>query len=154
MGDMACATGGAFTSIISMGAIRTKVQDYIRILNRPLVLSKYRNFVKTSFFSRDHLGLGFVTTITKPVFNTSKNSDNQTLAGVVGIDIPVSRFEAFAPQSRLGPLGYTFGINTNGFLIFHPKLRAFANYLEDPAHNDIEDVEVFDDITKLREEMI
>ena len=46
----------------------------------------------------------------------------------------------------------TFAIT--GFLIFHPELRAFANYLEDPAHNDIEDVEVFDDITKLREEMI
>ena len=63
------------------------------------------------------------------------------MAGVVGIDIPVSRFEGFAPKTELGPLGYTFGLNTNGFLIFHPKLSALSNYLEDPAHNDIEDVE-------------
>ena len=34
----------------------------------------------------------------------SISQDNQTLAGVVGIDIPVSRFEAFAPRSQLGPL--------------------------------------------------
>ena len=61
--------------------------------------------------------------------------DNQTLAGVVGIDIPVSRFEAFAPRSHLGPFGYPFAINTNGFLIFHPNLWMIANYLEDPAHN-------------------
>merc|ERR1712223_1639134 len=153
--DMACATGGSFTSIISMGAIRTKVQDYIRILNRPLVLSKYRNFVKTSFFSRDHLGLGFVTTITMPVFNTSTESDNQTLAGVVGIDIPVARFEAFAPRSHLGPFGYPFAINTNGFLIFHPNLWMIANYLEDPAHNDLEEVEGdTPEIKELRKAMI
>ena len=53
----------------------------------------------------------------------------------MGIDIPVSRFEAFAPKSHLGPLGYPFAINTNGFLIFHPNLWMIANYLEDPAHN-------------------
>ena len=69
------------------------------------------------------------------------SQDNQTLAGVVGIDIPVSRFEGFAPKTESGPLGYVFGLNTNGFLIFHPKLSSLSNYLDDPAHNDIEDVE-------------
>ncbi len=76
-----------------------------------------------------------------PVFNTSALSDNQTLAGVVGIDIPISNFEALTPQSALGPLGYTFGVNSNGFLLFHPKMWALANYLEDPSHNDLEDLE-------------
>lgn len=77
------------------------------------------------------------------------------MAGVVGIDIPVSRFEAFAPRSQLGPLGYTFGLNTNGFLIFHPNLWMISNYLEDPAHNDLEDIEgSSDEIRQLRKEMI
>ena len=81
--------------------------------------------------------------------------DNQTLAGVVGIDIPISRFESFAPRAHLGPLGYTFGINTNGFLIFHPRLWMVSNYLEDPAHNDLEDIEgVSEEMTRLRKEMI
>ena len=31
------------------------LQDYIRILNRPLVLSKTNDFFQTTFFSRDHL---------------------------------------------------------------------------------------------------
>ena len=31
------------------------IQDYIRILNRPLVLSKTNDFFQTTFFSRDHL---------------------------------------------------------------------------------------------------
>lgn len=93
--------------------------------------------------------------MTKPVFNTSVDSDNQTLAGVVGIDIPVSGFATFAQKSHLGPLGYSFGLNTNGFLIFHPNLWSVSNYLEDPAHNDLEDIEGdAPEILKLRQEMI
>ena len=77
------------------------------------------------------------------------------MAGVVGIDIPVSRFEAFAPKAKLGPLGYSFGVNTNGFLIFHPKLWMFSNYLEEPVHNDLEDVEGgSEDISLLRKQMV
>lgn len=93
--------------------------------------------------------------MTKPVFNTSVDSDNQTMAGVVGIDIPVSGFQTFAQKSHLGPLGYSFGINTNGFLIFHPSLWSVSNYLEDPVHNDLEDIEGnLPEILKLRQEMI
>jgi hypothetical protein len=79
--------------------------------------------------------------------------DNQTLAGVVGIDIPVSRFEGFAPRNKLGPLGYAFGLNANGFLIFHPNLWIMSNYLEEPAHNDLADIEG-DSVETLRRKMI
>ena len=96
-----------------------------------------------------------MTTVTLPVFNTSTTSDNQTLAGIVGIDIPVSRFEFFAPRAKLGPLGYAFGLNTNGFLIFHPSLWLVENYLEDPAHNDFADVEGdTEQLNEIRKEMI
>ncbi|XP_071749131.1 voltage-dependent calcium channel subunit alpha-2/delta-2 isoform X14 [Lepeophtheirus salmonis] len=108
---MACRTGGAFTTITAMGAIRTKVQ-----------------------------GLGLITTVTYPVFNTSDGSDNQTLAGVVGIDIPVNDLEALIPRRQLGALGYGFALNQNGFLVFHPKLWSFMNYFEDPSHVDFADV--------------
>ena len=52
-------------------------------------------------------------------------------------------------------MGYTFAINSNGFLIFHPDLWMVSNYLEDPAHNDLADVEGNSEaITALRREMI
>ena len=60
---------------------------------------------------------------------------------MVGVDIPVSLFEEMSPNSQLGPLGYTFGLNQNGFLVFHPSLWMDANFLEDPAHIDIADIE-------------
>lgn len=93
--------------------------------------------------------------MTLPVFNTSMESDNQTLAGIVGIDIPIKKFEFFAPRAKLGPLGYTFAMNTNGFLIFHPSLWMVENYLEDPAHNDFADIEGdIEPLTSIRKEMI
>ena len=81
--------------------------------------------------------------------------DNQTLAGVVGIDIPVSKFEELAPIHQLSPLGYAFGLNQNGFLVFHPRLWMDSNFLEDPAHIDFADVEGdSDEFNDLRRAMI
>jgi hypothetical protein len=59
--------------------------------------------------------------------------NNQTLAGVVGVDIPVFTFNSLTPRSKLGPFGYSFGLNPNGFTIWHPDLWTVANYLEDPG---------------------
>ena len=74
---------------------------------------------------------------------------------MIGIDIPISRFEAFAPLNQLGPLGKSFAVNENGFLIFHPSLWTVSNYLEDPAHNDLEDIEGDSQaISSLRKAMI
>jgi len=56
---------------------------------------------------------------------------DQSLFGLVAIDIPVFVFKAMTPRSKLGPLGYSFGLNSNGFTIWHPELFAVANYLED-----------------------
>ena len=78
--------------------------------------------------------------MTLPVFNISVHS-NQTLAGVVGVDIPVSAIQAFEPRRALGPSGYTFAANQNGHLLFHPAMWMDENYLEDPAHVDISNAE-------------
>ena len=74
---------------------------------------------------------------------------------MIGIDIPISRFESFAPRNQLGPLGKSFAVNENGFLIFHPSLWTVSNYLEDPAHNDLEEIEGDSEaISSLRKAMI
>ena len=70
-----------------------------------------------------------VTTMTLPVFNISVHvsliihvilegfkegiqfQSNQSLAGVVGVDIPVSAIQGFEPRRALGPSGYTFAMN-------------------------------------------
>ncbi|PRD27397.1 UNVERIFIED_CONTAM: Voltage-dependent calcium channel subunit alpha-2/delta-1 [Trichonephila clavipes] len=55
--EIACSNRGRysflfcyFTSIQAMGAVRTKIQDYVKVLGRPLVLSGTRNFEWTNFY--------------------------------------------------------------------------------------------------------
>ncbi len=83
------------------------------------------------------------------------NQSNQTLAGVVGIDIPVFVMENLSPRRALGPLGYAFAINQNGHLLFHPSMWMDANYLQEPAHIDLYAAEGETDVVEsLRRAMI
>merc|ERR1711936_276196 len=79
--EMACGTQGSHTMITSMGAIRTQIQgSYVDIISRPLVLSKEHPIEFSSIYL-NAIGLGFTSTMSLPVFNTttSPDNDNQTL---------------------------------------------------------------------------
>ena len=43
---------------------------------------------------------------------------------------------------QLGPLGYAFSLNRNGFVLFHPNLQAVHGRLHNPPNADLLDVEV------------
>ncbi len=74
---------------------------------------------------------------------------------MVGVDIPVSLMEDASPRAQLGPLGYSFGANANGLLVFHPGMWMDVNFLEDPAHVDLEDIEgEGDDVKALRRGLV
>ncbi len=115
------------------------------------------------------------------------------MSGVVAVDLPISLLEDSAPRAQLGPLGYSFGINRNGLLVYHPGMylhirrvcymyntmpwpsgnslfllwstlcTVFSpiglwmddNYLQDPAHVDLEDVEGEEaEVKQLRQGMV
>lgn len=42
---------------------------------------------------------------------------------------------------QLGPNGYAFAINSNGYIIFHPNLQAAKGFLDHPPNVDLLDVE-------------
>ena len=153
---MACETLGSFERIAHIGEIRTKIHgSYMNIISRPLVLSG-QHPLKYSSIYQDAMGLGVMVTATLPVFNTSFKSNNQSLAGIVGVDIPLSKFALFAPKQHLGPLGYTFGLNTNGYVTYHPRFWLTPEkYLNDPANHDFNDIEGNSkDLIRLRRDMI
>lgn len=49
---------------------------------------------------------------------------NQTILGVMGTDVTTKEMQEFIPKEKLGSSGYAFAINNNGYVIFHPKLKA------------------------------
>uniref|UniRef100_T1J4G3 VWFA domain-containing protein n=1 Tax=Strigamia maritima TaxID=126957 RepID=T1J4G3_STRMM len=151
---MACNNKGYFTSISSLGAIRDGVQDYVNVLSRPMVLSGEKQFELTNFYD-DVMGLGMVTTITLPVYNRSLDGVGQSIVGVMGVDIPVKSLEQLGPNREMGPIGYSFAINHNGFIVFHPDMKTQGDYLDDPPEVDLVDLE--EDIplmNQLRQKMI
>ncbi|XP_071139285.1 voltage-dependent calcium channel subunit alpha-2/delta-2-like isoform X3 [Mytilus edulis] len=140
---MACANRGKFSEIPAMGAIRARVQGYVDVIARPVVLSN-RHDMKWNSVYRDGLGLGMMTTVTLPVYNKTDNADrqaNQTILGVMGTDVTTAQMEKYTPVWKLGPNGYSFAINANGYVMFHPKLRVHDDF-KDPPNMDFLDIEV------------
>ena len=42
----------------------------------------------------------------------------------MGSDVTVGEMEQYIPTNKLGPNGYAFAINSNGYIVFHPNLKA------------------------------
>ncbi|XP_022109124.1 voltage-dependent calcium channel subunit alpha-2/delta-1-like isoform X3 [Acanthaster planci] len=169
--EMACSNKGYFSNIQSFGAVRLTTLDYVPVLSRPMVLSGRKHFQWSDIYL-DVLGLGMMTTLTRPVYNKTGENNQQMLA-VVGTDITTKNMEDTVPQRKpqlnatygqaIGPEGYAFGINSNGYILLHPRLKAEEEieailelgYLTEPPNVDFLEVEYeIPEKTELRINMI
>ncbi|XP_053376800.1 voltage-dependent calcium channel subunit alpha-2/delta-2-like [Mercenaria mercenaria] len=155
---MACANKGYFSQIPAMGAVRSKVQEYVDVISRPLALNRSKHELWTSIYQGIYqdAGLGMMTTVTLPVYNrTSPNgTTDQTILGVMGIDVTTEAMLKKAPLRKFGPNGFPFAINANGYIVFHPNLKVQSD-LKDPPNVDFLEVEVESDKNiELRNSMI
>ncbi|XP_007889125.1 voltage-dependent calcium channel subunit alpha-2/delta-1 isoform X2 [Callorhinchus milii] len=124
---MACANKGYYFEIPSIGAIRINTQEYLDVLGRPMVLAgvKAKQVQWTNVYL-DALELGLVITGTLPVFNLTKDASgnqNQLILGVMGIDVSLEDVKRLTPRYTLGPNGYYFAIDPNGYVLLHPNLQ-------------------------------
>ncbi|KAL8582549.1 hypothetical protein ACOMHN_063147 [Nucella lapillus] len=115
--------------------------EYIPVLSRPQVLKNAKAFEWGNIY-KDHLGLGMMTTVTLPVYNRTQGSSNQTILGVMGIDVPTTELGKHTPYVQIGPLGYSFAINPNGYAVFHPNLKRTGRYMKDPPNIDLMELEL------------
>uniref|UniRef100_A0A6Q2WV66 VWFA domain-containing protein n=1 Tax=Esox lucius TaxID=8010 RepID=A0A6Q2WV66_ESOLU len=126
---MACANKGYFYEIPSIGAIRINTQEYLDVLGRPMVLADQQaKQVQWTNVYLDALELGLVITGTLPVFNKTKYKDewgleNQLILGVMGIDVSLDDIKKLTPRFTIGPNGYYFAIDPNGYVLLHPNLQ-------------------------------
>ncbi|XP_061891819.1 voltage-dependent calcium channel subunit alpha-2/delta-1-like [Entelurus aequoreus] len=166
---MACSNKGYFYEIPSIGAIRINTQEYLDVLGRPMVLAdKQAKQVQWTNVYLDALELGLVITGTLPVFNKTRTKDdrnvevlwpklhqNQLILGVMGIDVSLNDIKKLTPRFTIGPNGYYFAIDPNGYVLLHPNLQPKNPKFQEPVTLDFLDAELENDIkVEIRRMMI
>uniref|UniRef100_A0A8D2ZQY3 Calcium voltage-gated channel auxiliary subunit alpha2delta 1 n=1 Tax=Scophthalmus maximus TaxID=52904 RepID=A0A8D2ZQY3_SCOMX len=149
---MACSNKGYFYEIPSIGAIRINTQEYLDVLGRPMVLAdKQAKQIQWTNVYLDALELGLVITGTLPVFNRTmtideRNGENQLILGVMGIDVSLDDIKKLTPRFTIGPNGYYFAIDPNGYVLLHPNLQPKNPKFQEPVTLDLLDAEFENDI--------
>uniref|UniRef100_A0A8C7RFZ2 Calcium voltage-gated channel auxiliary subunit alpha2delta 1 n=1 Tax=Oncorhynchus mykiss TaxID=8022 RepID=A0A8C7RFZ2_ONCMY len=143
---MACANKGYFYEIPSIGAIRINTQEYLDVLGRPMVLAdQLAKQVQWTNVYLDALELGLVITGTLPVIRTR----------VMGIDVSLDDIKKLTPRYTIGPNGYYFAIDPNGYVLLHPNLQPKNPKFQEPVTLDFLDAELENDIkVQIRRMMI
>ncbi|XP_059367245.1 voltage-dependent calcium channel subunit alpha-2/delta-1-like isoform X3 [Carassius carassius] len=161
---MACNNNGYYYEIPSIGAIRINTQEYLDVLGRPMVkeYDKAKNVQWTNVYV-DALELGLVITGTLPVFNKTstriskdKNkAQSQLILGVMAIDVSLDDIKRLTPYYTLGPNGYYFAIDPNGYVLLHPNLQPKDLKSQEPVTLDFLDAELEDEVkVEIRRSMI
>nr|XP_045625506.1 voltage-dependent calcium channel subunit alpha-2/delta-3-like isoform X3 [Procambarus clarkii] len=69
-------------------------------------------------------GYRLMTSVSVPVFDRKKTSvRTANLLGVAGTDVPIREIEKLVPPYKLGVNGYSFMVDRNGYVLYHPDLR-------------------------------
>ncbi|XP_077090374.1 voltage-dependent calcium channel subunit alpha-2/delta-1a isoform X2 [Siphateles boraxobius] len=165
---MACNNKGYYYEIPSIGAIRINTQEYLDVLGRPMVKEdkKAKNVQWTNVYV-DALELGLVITGTLPVFNKTSTStstrnskekamgQSQLILGVMAIDVSLDDIKRLTPRFTLGPNGYYFAIDPNGYVLLHPNLQPKDLKSQEPVTLDFLDAELEDEMkVEIRRNMI
>ncbi|KAK7149566.1 hypothetical protein R3I94_009022 [Phoxinus phoxinus] len=158
---MACNNKGYFYEIPSIGAIRINTQEYLDVLGRPMVKDmKIKNVQWTNVYV-DALELGLVITGTLPVFNKTSiikdktKGQSQLILGVMAIDVSLDDIKTLTPRFTLGPNGYYFAIDPNGYVLLHPNLQPKDLKSQEPVTLDFLDAELEDEMkVEIRRNMI
>uniref|UniRef100_A0A336LYX8 CSON005615 protein n=1 Tax=Culicoides sonorensis TaxID=179676 RepID=A0A336LYX8_CULSO len=157
---MACQNKGFFVTIKTPDDIRKKVMQYAFVMARPMVLYQADHPVHWSPVFVGGRSSGFpiskeekrrlVITVTTPVFDRRNHSVRvANLLGVVGTDVPIEEIQKVIPQHKLGVNGYSFILDNNGKVLYHPDFRPigdggeYMNSLKPKYHSiDLTEVEL------------
>ncbi|XP_050730037.1 voltage-dependent calcium channel subunit alpha-2/delta-3-like isoform X17 [Eriocheir sinensis] len=176
---MACANKGYFVHVTTLAEVREQVLKYIPVMARPMVMYQNEHpHIWTGVYAdvagrRGAPGLkeGYrlMTSVAVPVFDRKKTSNitervlvnesvwvlrkremkTANLLGVAGTDVPIREIEKLVPPYKLGVNGYSFMVNSNGYVLYHPDLRPvhqesnaeFQDILK-PNYNSVDFAEV------------
>ncbi|XP_069952230.1 voltage-dependent calcium channel subunit alpha-2/delta-3 isoform X6 [Cherax quadricarinatus] len=118
---------------------------YKRLLREQAKLKRWYEDIRLGRRGAPGLREGYrlMTSVSVPVFDRKKTSNitervlvnesiwalrrrevrTANLLGVAGTDVPIREIEKLVPPYKLGVNGYSFMVNSNGYVLYHPDLR-------------------------------
>ncbi|XP_050440544.1 voltage-dependent calcium channel subunit alpha-2/delta-3 isoform X2 [Adelges cooleyi] len=171
---IACNNKGYFEHIEDQKNLREKVLNHVLVMARPLVMYQNEHPVYWSpvyvaskvdnLKATDSVDNRLMTTVSAPVFDKRNYSERvANLLGVVGMDVYISDLKKLVPAYKLGANGYSFIVDNNGHVLYHPDFRPTPSDSVRPQYKtvDLSEIELPDaDINnntlllELRREMI
>ncbi|XP_043272509.1 voltage-dependent calcium channel subunit alpha-2/delta-3 isoform X2 [Venturia canescens] len=140
--ETACENKGFYARITSIEDVKNKVFEYVKLLARPMVLYQHDHPIhwtpayiggQTSRFGAEEQGQ-LMTSVTAPILDRRNHTvKTANLLGIVGTDVPIEQVQKLVPGYKLGVNGYSFIVDNNGRVLYHPDLRPLPgspNYSE------------------------
>ncbi|XP_066903805.1 voltage-dependent calcium channel subunit alpha-2/delta-4 isoform X1 [Halyomorpha halys] len=162
--EMACDNKGYYEHVEKPDNVREKVLNYLRVMARPMVMYQndhpihwtpvYAGGQSNTLVSDSNPDAQLMTTVSTPIFDR-RNLTVRTanLLGVVGNDIPIQQIKKLVPPYKIGVNGYSFIVNNNGHVLYHPDLRPLFVETLKPNYNsvDLTSVELLDSDSNRRD---
>ncbi|XP_016908841.1 voltage-dependent calcium channel subunit alpha-2/delta-3 isoform X4 [Apis cerana] len=137
--NTACANKGFYARITELEDIRSKVFEYVKVLARPMVLYQHEHPIhwspvyvggKSSRYGKENIGQ-LMTSVTAPILDRRNYTvKTANLLGIVGTDVPVEEIQKLVPPYKLGVNGYSFIVDNNGRVLYHPDLRPLPGNID------------------------
>ncbi|XP_011332586.1 voltage-dependent calcium channel subunit alpha-2/delta-3 isoform X3 [Ooceraea biroi] len=137
--NTACANKGFYARITDADEIHNKVFEYVKVLARPMVLYQHDHPIhwspayvggKSSRYGKENRGQ-LMTSVTAPILDRRNYTvKTANLLGIVGTDVPVEEIQKLVPPYKLGANGYSFIVDNNGRVLYHPDLRPLPGNTE------------------------
>ncbi|XP_018057604.1 PREDICTED: voltage-dependent calcium channel subunit alpha-2/delta-3 [Atta colombica] len=137
--NTACTTKGFYARITNADEIHNKVFEYVKVLARPMVLYQHDHPLhwspayvggKSSRYGRENRGQ-LMTSVTAPILDRRNYTvKTANLLGIVGTDVPIEEIQKLVPPYKLGVNGYSFIVDNNGRILYHPDLRLLPGNTE------------------------
>ncbi|XP_033343038.1 voltage-dependent calcium channel subunit stolid isoform X1 [Megalopta genalis] len=130
--ETACANKGFYARITDTEEIKSKVFEYVKVLARPMVLYQHDHPIhwspvyvggKSGRYGKEDNGQ-LMLSVTAPILDRRNYTvKTANLLGIVGTDVPVEEIQKLVPPYKLGVNGYSFIVDNNGRVLYHPDLR-------------------------------
>ncbi|XP_017878460.1 voltage-dependent calcium channel subunit alpha-2/delta-4 isoform X2 [Ceratina calcarata] len=127
-----CTNKGFYARITEMEDIKNKVFEYVKVLARPMVLYQHDHPVhwspvyvggKSDRYGNEDTGQ-LLTSVSAPILDRRNYTvKTANLLGIVGTDVPIEEIQKLVPPYKLGVNGYSFIVDNNGHVLYHPDLR-------------------------------